>query len=55
MHRCHACSLIATEDVVTDCTTLLSQAATVHQHAKDILRAALLPLLPNDDPEVAKD
>ena len=47
--------LIATPDVVTDCTTLLSQAATVQQHAKDILRAARLPLLPHDDPEVAKD
>jgi hypothetical protein len=27
----------------------------VHQHAKDILRAAGLPLLPVDDPEVARD
>ncbi len=36
-------------------TALLSQAPTVQQHAKDILRAAALPLLPVDDPEVAKD
>lgn len=36
-------------------TSLLSQAPTVHQAAKDILRAAGLPLLPLDDPEVAKD
>lgn len=36
-------------------TALLSQAPTVFQHAKDILRAAGLPLLDVDDPEVAKD
>ena len=36
-------------------TALLSQASTVQQHAKDILRAACLALLPADDPEVAKD
>jgi hypothetical protein len=36
-------------------TTALSHAATVQQHAKDILRAARLPLLPASDPEVAKD
>lgn len=47
--------LIATGELVTECTTLLSQATTVQQHAKDILRAARLPLLPPDDPEVAKD
>ncbi len=35
--------------------SLLSQAPTVTQAAKDILRAAGLPLLPVDDPEVAKD
>ena len=34
---------------------LLSRAPLVHQAAKDILRAARLPLLPADDPEVAKD
>ena len=34
-------------------TALLSQAPTVHQAAKDILRAAELPLLPLNDPEVA--
>jgi len=47
--------LIAAADVVKVCTGLLSEAPTVHQHAKDILRAAGLPLLPADDPEVAKD
>jgi hypothetical protein len=36
-------------------TALLSQAPTVTQHAKDVLRAARLPLLPADDPEVTKD
>lgn len=36
-------------------TALLSQAPTVHQAAKDILRAAGLPLLPVTDPEVGKD
>jgi hypothetical protein len=47
--------LIAATELVTDCTTLLSRAITVQQHAKDILRAARLPLLPPDDSEVAKD
>jgi hypothetical protein len=47
--------LIAAEDLVKTCTTLLAEAPIVHQHAKDILRAAGLPLLPADDPEVAKD
>ena len=36
-------------------TALLSQAPTVHHPAKDILRAARLPLLPIHDPEVRKD
>ncbi|MBN9619431.1 MAG: hypothetical protein J0H43_06820 [Actinobacteria bacterium] len=47
--------LIATPTQVEVLTALLSQAQTVQQHAKDILRAARLPLLPADDPEVAKD
>ena len=47
--------LIATPELVKKCTALLSEAATVQQHAKDILRAARLPLLPTDDPEVARD
>lgn len=41
-----------TADVLT---ALLSQAPTVHQYAKDILRASALPLLPLTDPEVRKD
>ena len=47
--------LIAGADLVSVCSSLLSQAATVTQQAKDILRAARLPLLPADDREVAKD
>ena len=35
--------------------SLLSNAPTQHKHVKDILRASRLPLLPADDPEVAKD
>jgi hypothetical protein len=47
--------LVAGATQVEVLTALLSQASTVQQHAKDILRAARLPLLPDDDPEVAKD
>jgi hypothetical protein len=47
--------LIAGADLVGVCSSLLSQAATVTQQAKDILRAARLPLLPADHPHVAKD
>ena len=47
--------LIATSELVQVCTTLFSQSPTVHQHAKDILRAARLALLAADDHEVAKD
>lgn len=47
--------LIAGTDLVRVCTALLSQAPTVRQHAKDILRAAGLPLLGPEDPEVVKD
>ena len=47
--------LLATPPQVEVMTALLSQAPTVRQQAKDVLRAARLPLLPADDPEVAKD
>jgi hypothetical protein len=47
--------LIAAPDHIHVLTALLSRAPTVHQHAKDILRAARLPLLATDDPEVARD
>ena len=47
--------LIATPAQVKALTKLLANAPTVDKHAKDILRAARLPLLPAKDPEVAKD
>jgi hypothetical protein len=47
--------LIADTGLVEVLVALLSQAPTVQQQAKDILRAARLPLLPADDPEVARD
>jgi hypothetical protein len=47
--------LIAAPALAESLSSLLSQAPLVHQAAKDILRAARLPLLPTDDPEVAKD
>jgi hypothetical protein len=47
--------LVAAPAQVEVLTALLTQAPTVQQHAKDILRAARLPLLPATDPEVAKD
>jgi hypothetical protein len=47
--------LIANPGQIAACIRLLSDAPTVQQHAKDVLRAAGLPLLPDDDPEVARD
>jgi hypothetical protein len=47
--------LLAPPDKVEVLASVLSQAPTVTQQAKDILRAACLPLLAVDDPEVAKD
>jgi hypothetical protein len=47
--------LIAPPDLITACIRSLAEAPTVHQHAKDVLRAAGLPLLASDDPEVARD
>jgi hypothetical protein len=47
--------LLALPGTVEVLASMLSQAPTVTQAAKDILRAAGLPLLPVDDPEVAKD
>ena len=48
-------NLITTATRITALTDALREASTVQQHVKDILRAARLPLLPADDPEVAKD
>ncbi len=33
----------------------LRRAPTVHKHAKDLLRASALPLLPKENPHVAND
>jgi hypothetical protein len=48
-------SLVSVPGRANELSGWLADAPTVHQHAKDILRAARLPLLPVDDPEVAKD
>jgi hypothetical protein len=48
-------NLVARSARVEVLTALLSQVPTMHHAAKDVLRAAGLPLLPHDDPEVAKD
>lgn len=47
--------LIAEPAQVQACLIRLAEAPTIHQAAKDILRASRLPLLPATDPEVAKD
>src|SRR5688500_3259695 len=47
--------LLAREIPVDQLVHALTRAPTVHQQAKDILRAAGLPLLGMDDREVAKD
>jgi hypothetical protein len=47
--------LLVAEDEAQQLAKLLAEAETVHQHVKDVLRAARLPLLPGTDPEVAKD
>lgn len=48
-------SLIAGPKAVSRAVTALQEAATVTFKAKDLLRAAGLPLLPADDPDVAKE
>lgn len=48
-------SLIATPTLAEVLSSFMTQTATVDHPVKDILRAARLPLLPADDPEVAKD
>ena len=47
--------LLAEAELVDACTASLSDAPTVQQKAKDILRAARLPLLAPDNPAVSKD
>jgi hypothetical protein len=48
-------NLLALHPAADILTTLLAQEPTVHQFAKDILRASALPLLPPTDPQVVKD
>ncbi|GAC1386818.1 MAG: hypothetical protein NVSMB43_26540 [Pseudarthrobacter sp.] len=48
-------SLIAGPKAVSRAVRALEQADTVSFKAKDLLRAAGLPLLPADDPDVAKE
>jgi hypothetical protein len=48
-------SLLAPDADVTTLVTALQGATVVRQKAKDILRAARLPLLPTDNPHVASD
>ncbi len=48
-------SLLAAPELTDATTRLLKEAPTVHHKAKDILRASRLPLLPVDDPSVARD
>lgn len=48
-------SLLAPPDVVDHVVAALRSARTVHQKAKDILRAAGLPLLAADNAHVASD
>ena len=48
-------SLIAGPKAVSRAVKALEQAETVSFKAKDLLRAAGLPLLPTDDPDVAKE
>lgn len=47
--------LIARSELAEVLTSLLTQATAGQYHAKDILRAARLPLLAADDFEVARD
>lgn len=48
-------SLVAGPKAVSRAVKALEQADTVSFKAKDLLRAAGLPLLPADDPDVAKE
>ena len=48
-------ALIADAPQVTALTDQLRAGSIVHKKAKDILRAAQLPLLPLDNPHVASD
>lgn len=47
--------LIATPAEIKQVVAQLTRASTIHRDAKDILRAARLPLLGADDPAVRRD
>lgn len=48
-------ALLASDAQITAIVAALRQAPTVAKKAKDLLRAARLPLLPTDNPHVAAD
>lgn len=48
-------SLLFSEAAAAACVEALASADTVYRKAKDIMRASGLPLLPDDNPHVAKD
>ena len=48
-------SLLVSERVAASLIAQLRVATTVTRKAKDLMRASRLPLLPADDPHVAKD
>jgi hypothetical protein len=48
-------ALVADPQTVTALTNRLHAGQIAHKKAKDILRAAMLPLLPVDNPHVASD
>jgi|SRR6516165_9242751 hypothetical protein len=48
-------AMLADAGTVNELTEKLKAGAITHQKAKDILRAAQLPLLPIDNPHVARD
>jgi hypothetical protein len=48
-------SLLAPDEVVSELVKAMRSAPLSHRKAKDLLRASQLPLLPADNPHVAKD
>jgi hypothetical protein len=48
-------SLLLDQERSQTVARLLENAPLLHHRANDLLRASALPLLPSDDPEVAKD
>jgi hypothetical protein len=48
-------TLLVSEPVAQSLTDALRTADTMHRKAKDLLRASMLPLLPESNPHVAAD